>query len=287
VAQPKLRNLKYLMETPVPPAQGWIRTPSGVVLPKSGKGMIVSAAKSGKSWLTLQAAKDIAYGANLFGHPLLTTEPARILLIEAEVGENPLHERIQKVYNDSDWENIGDYLWTVSRDPEIKIDTGTGVRKLEQYISESQPNIIILDPVSRLMEGDDSSNPEVKKVFEHIDYLIEKYHHLGLSVLLTHHQGKSLEEPKDKSVYLNPYRSRGASMWVDAPDMIMSFYRGDNLYPGWSARARFTLRHGEDMPDFSMKINHYRCGAKWVSDDSPSPVESKPRGNLYQQLDLM
>jgi hypothetical protein len=256
--------LEDFMSTAVPAQREWIK---GGFLPKGGKTIIASWAKAGKSWATLQLIKDVCYGNKVFGHPTLEVEgEPRILYIDQEVGQNAVHDRI-KTHVFKNCNSIPPRRFaSVSREPALMLDSFQGMRAMRQYLDQVQPNILILDPLSKIMQGDDSSNVDVRAFFRNIDELLNEYKQLDLSVVITHHNGKPPNEtPKNKLELLDPYKMRGASQFFNDVDAAMMMWRDpENLKPGWRNVTSIRVRHGIDFDPFELYVNHFEMGAQYL-----------------------
>lgn len=253
--------------------------------------MVAAEAKVGKTWTCLQIARDLATSRPIFGHPLFRVEGnPRVHYIEQEVDEDEMHNRIKISMSDLAGSLAPDRLWTTSRQPLLKLDDLHGPRLLRESIKSIRPNILILDPVSRLMYGDDASNKDVDAVFNEIDKLLVEFQDLDLSVILVHHYGKGNRNAKEAEAdRLDPYEMRGASSFKNSPDSILTMiHEGGrkSIQPtgGWKVRTRLTTRHNADIPDFTLGVHlNGMIGVRHVPDkpiDNVRPISSgelKPR----------
>lgn len=284
-AEARLHDAKYparaftdLIAGEVPEVRSWIEPG---VLPKSGKALIGGEAKIGKSWLNLQLGKDTSLRQSVWGHPQMATQGApRILYCEQEINAIEQQVRIKKAFVGVPDERIEGRLWGVSRNTNLKIDNEAGLSHLRYYLDEVQPNILILDPATKLMHGDGSNNRDVTLFWESIDRIIEDYRELELSVVVTHHFGKPSESRSNVMDKLSPYNFRGASVWYDAPDTLITLVMdGDKRADGsWHLLGRCTTRHETQMADFRLGVHAGgQIGVKWLG---LAPKEEKGKRGI-------
>jgi RecA-family ATPase len=233
-----------------------------MLLPKRGKLLLGGESKIGKSFISMQIAKDIALGRTPFGHPSLkVVGRPKILYCEQELGDLGVHSRVQKMFEGVPREQYEGFLFGVPR-INLKIDRPLpDFQILDALIEEVQPNIVILDPASKLMHGDDSSNADVNRFFDAVDNLLDKYSALDLSVIITHHFGKPT---KDNAIEkLSAYNFRGASKWRDDPDTLITAVRDgqkDPVTKGWNLITRWESRHGQELDDCVLKVHNPKYG---------------------------
>ena len=243
-------TFEKILAEPLSETPAWI---GPGVLPKQGKLLLGGEAKIGKSFLALQLAKDLALGRAPFGHPTLFVHGSpRVLLIEKEVGYEGMKVRIHHMFRECETllgTRIG--LFTCRN---FKLDRfNPDLMNLKNLLDTIQPNILIVDPASKLMTGDDSSNADVNHFFDAIDHLLEEYKSLDMSVIVTHHYGKPHKDQVDR---LNSYNFRGASKWKDDPDTLVTCVREE--IPGsksWNLNTRWLTRHHSQIQGCQLRVH--------------------------------
>jgi hypothetical protein len=228
------------------------------VLPKRGTLLFGGLEKIGKSFVGLELARALTTGTPLFGYPGFTTERARVLLVEAEIGKFGLKERVTSVFQKESVNVYGDFFWYVSQEPALRIDTSEGIDNFKSVLDVVQPNVLILDPCANMHSKDENSNSEVGDLFAAIDWLKATYRHNDMSVVLSHHMGKKATY-KDAKIEADPlahHNFRGALRWTAAPDTICTLHRRREIEPhAWELAARWLTRHAEPPPEMSLLVN--------------------------------
>jgi hypothetical protein len=240
------------------------------------------------SFLTKQIVLDAGLSRHVFNHPLMKTVTSpRCLYVEQEVGEAGVHDRVSRMmagFTPEQIEAVHNRLYVVSRDNDIRADTLAGDKRIREYLDEVKPNILFLDPISRLMEGNDSDNREVRLVFANVDRWLEDYKELGLSVVLIHHFGKPNADRNKVMDPLSPFNFRGASDWYNSPDtLITAIGEGDHyekvVLPdkSWKLTMRVETRHNEQLSDFTVWLHRARkLGVEyWGEETAESPPPPK------------
>lgn len=261
---------------PRPVVQHWIEPG---LLPRSGKLLFGGEAKTGKSWSSMSMAYSLASGSPLWGNTAFSATPAKVMILDKELGEETLANRTARFFGplaEDDLDFACKNFVAFTGNPLFKFDNPANRGVLVNLVEEHQPNVIIIDPVSRFLAGSDSNNDDVAHFIETLDVVREKYRHLGLSYVLIHHFKKP--EYDYKGAKVNPgafYNFRGASRWADDADAVVTMQRvdhdGDNH---WKLKCAVTTRHGAGPGEFMLD----------VKPDSLSPVSwSMDQDNIVRK----
>lgn len=230
------------------------------IVTKRGITLFGGEAKIGKSLILGSLARALTVGEAPFLAPGLSVpKRARVLIVDQEVGEWGLQVRMSPMLADLQYEKYEERLWYVTKDTELMLDTPAGVAVLTRHIEQTQPNIVILDPVGKMFTCDENNNVEIAKLGHTLEKLIAKFDHLGLSFILSHHFGKPPKgRDKDDHDPLEAYNFRGASKWKDLPDTLITVSRGDRLgtaHQSWRINMKILPRHAEEPPDMHLTVN--------------------------------
>lgn len=210
-------------------------------LPKQGKAVLYAPPKTGKSFLCLQIGDSIGSGVDLLGLPVTQ---GTVLYIQFELGAEILQGRIHST--GQDYENV--YVGTTFT---MKLDRDAGQRLLWDALEAVKPNVLILDPFYKTLQGDENESSDVRKITDFLDSVIEGF---NCSILVIHHPGKDITRG-----------GRGSSVledWVDSYiEMRKLSKNGEHL------RVKITpklLRHAE-LP--------------------PEPIEAEMRDFVFERVD--
>jgi len=146
-------------------------------LPRMGKAIIYGKAKAGKSYLAAQIARSIGAGIPFLGLP---TERGKVLYLQFELGERVLQDRLQltkQVY-----ENV--FVGTTFS---MKLDKKAGKEQLQRALDAVRPDVVILDPLIKILSGDENESHDVTIITDYLDFMIETFR---CSFLVLHHAGK-------------------------------------------------------------------------------------------------
>ena len=151
--------------------------------------------------LATQLCLSITRGEEWLG---FQTTKCDVLYLQLEVPPAELHERLSLMTANLNGTGHGNFwLWNVSS---MKIDTPGGKATLEATISKLQPNVLVLDPVYKLVTDTNAAGDFI----DTIDTLKEQF---GLSIIMVHHPKKGERE----------------ETWGNADDML-----GDSKFLDWA-----------------------------------------------------
>lgn len=223
------------------------------VLPKRGKLVVGGEPKIGKSFLVLNAALDIALGQPLFNAHYDKNKPilpvygkSRVLLIENEIGEQKLQERMKKLSAERDVELAEFFIQ--SRDMTLRLDDPEGRDKIEAIIQETKPHVVIFDPLAQFHGQDENSAQFMGRVLREVDLWIDKY---GFSVIYVHHTSQPnfiVIEGRKESTRQGAYKLRGSTALFGSVDSVMiveNISSKDAKEP--ILQLSYTLRHDENL----------------------------------------
>lgn len=249
-----VKSLSELVSAPLPEQPAWV---GPAYLPKGGTLLLGAGAKVGKSFCLLEQIRDLCLINPVYGHPtFLPSASPRILYFEQELGEWGLQKRLKRLLRNMP-SKVLEGLTYVSKLPGFMLDTYEGYKKLQEIVTDAKPDILILDPVGRMLEGDDSSNQVVRAFYNHLDKVLLEFP--GLAAIVSHHFRKpGVDETSRNADTLDIHNFRGASQWVGNPDTLASASRRHNSSPcSWFLGMRVQTRQGESPDDFILECNAY------------------------------
>lgn len=214
------------------------------VLRQGHKMSLTGPSKAGKSFALMELAVAISEGMKWFGN---SCEEGKVLYINMEIDSASCFNRFQNIYEGLHL-NIG-----TSPSPKANNIHVWGLRGKSMPLSTLTPYIIemargrgykaiLIDPLYKVMDGDENSNSEVGRMVTCFDQIAGA---TGASVIYAHHFAKGAAG--DKSVI---DRGSGAGAFARDPDAIVTMTQIDQpdevnrVHTAW--RVEFVLR---DFPN--------------------------------------
>ncbi|WP_102342292.1 AAA family ATPase [Galactobacillus timonensis] len=188
-------------------------------------GIISAPPKAGKSWLVLELAIACTAGENHAQWLGLHVAQTPVLYVNLELKDTEVRNRIERIKSARGIDYPLPNLRVLTlRGRAIKItDLVTVLTAMVDQIRATegvQIGLIIIDPLYRIIDGDENSNADVTAAYAQVSALNEQ---TGASVMIVHHYAKgnsALKSVLDRGV--------GAGVFSRAPDCIMTLSRLDN-----------------------------------------------------------
>lgn len=148
-----------------------------------------------------------------------TTAPHKVLILQCEIPKFLFQDRVKKYAagNNNYPQNI--YFIT---EPYIKLDRDYGYAALDRVLNQLMPDVLIIDPLYKVLSGHITDSYDVNKLLDNIDLAVSRYH--CAVIIVTHtrkpqytEEGLPLLHGSDEmlgSVYL--------SAWADS---LLSIYK--------------------------------------------------------------
>ena len=221
---------------------------------RQGRKMIISStSKAGKTHLLIDLMFSFAEGMNWLGH---RCKQCKVLYINLEVSEDTFTKDVLAEYLYKGMVGSGAHLdniclWNLRG----KAD---GISKIKKSIirkaKQIDASVIILDPLYKVMEGDENSNSDVGRMCREFDDIAEQ---TGASIIYAHHYAKG--NSSSKSVI---DRGAGAGAFARDPDAILTLTQLDWFSVNDPGKKAFRLESG--LREFSSidPINLFSHGFK-------------------------
>jgi len=196
-------------------------------MPKHGKTVLYAPPKTGKSYLCLQLARCIGAGDDFLGMP---TQQGRVLYIQFELSPEVLQLRLCSTQLSYDNVFVGTTF-------SMKLDSEAGKQQLYKALNAVNPDVLILDPLYKMMQGDENDSKDMRLIVNTLDEAIEAF---DISVLIVHHPGKDISR-----------MGRGSSVLTDWVDSYIEMKRVQTSNKD-TLRVKLTpklLRHAELPPE--------------------------------------
>lgn len=131
-------------------------------------------------------AIDLAFKLST-GKPWLgfKTTLSTVLVIQLEIPKAAYQKRIQKYALGNKLSPLNNLFFITIRN--LKLDKGWGLALLDQWINEIHPQVIIIDPIFKVVSGRLTDEYDVRQFTDRMDEVIEKH---KASIILIHHEGK-------------------------------------------------------------------------------------------------
>jgi hypothetical protein len=190
--------------------QWWVH---GLV-PKPGKVLVLGAPKAGKSFLLIDLANHIASGKDFLGHK---TQQGRVLYFQVDTGETAWRDMLRQLIESG-----------VRFDPNLALVHPEDVMHpmniqepatrhfFKRALDEFKPDVVILDTIRKVHNGDENDSTEMKIVMDHIEEIFGRY-----ALILVHHTKKipaDVVDPDPASV------SRGSNFLTGDVDSLWLLY---------------------------------------------------------------
>jgi len=211
----------------------------------SGTRMLVYGRyKSYKSMLAIHTSMSIASGRPWFGHQVARRS---VLHCQVEIPEFLFQNRMTKYCagNNCYPENI--YF---SNEPYMKLDRGNSMNHLEIAIQAFKPDVLVIDPLYKVMTGKVEESQDITKFTDEVDRIKDKYH---LTLIIIHHETKDIIT--SQGIFDRGSQSmHGSAYLLNWADTIIKV-EADTLLS--RVRLQFTdMRHAEDIvPDVYAVMN--------------------------------
>lgn len=168
-----------LFWTEVEPEPVWLCEP---LIERGRQVAFYSEAKAGKSLLWLEVAAALASGRAVLGNP--EREPITVVYVDQENTKTDLRERLGKLgYVGEKLEGLAYYSF-----PDLSyLDTETGGRELFALAKYHRGDLVILDTLSRVVEGDENENDTYHNFYRHSGVRLKAD---GIGLVRLDHAGK-------------------------------------------------------------------------------------------------
>lgn len=217
----------------------------GILIPES-RLIIHGKFKSWKSMIAMHTGFCISNGLDWLG---LKTISKPVLIVQIEVAKIPFHTRVVKytTHNISDPDN----MWIVNQ-YNLKLDSAYGLSDLDKAIGNTKAEVVIIDPLYKIVSGDLNDTRDVTKLLDNLDFMREKHH---CSFIIIHHERKS-QGVGDELVERGAEEMTGSQSVANWCDAAVSVHVKSDTYELTRLRMEFTaLRNSPDfMPPMDIEV---------------------------------
>lgn len=237
-----VRSLAQIREDP--PEESAFLVDQGI-LPQGGRLLVTGAPKAGKSIFIENLALSLAAGI-----PFLRTfnvkQPVRVLLLDRELSERSLFDRLNILIEDRPGYRIGEPNLLVDHKTLFRLDAPNSESTLIGLIQANRADVVIFDTAYKFFSGEFDSAAGTKRAFDTVDKAIAE---TGVSIVMTHHHKKKQgthgkEEPPD------PDQVAGSFLWTGWPNAtVLINFLDRRVQSPFNTVASFTAFRDAAPPD--------------------------------------
>lgn len=187
------------------------------VLNVGNKLVLYGKPKTLKSAALKRLMLNLADGTDWLG---FHTVKARTLYVQLELTEYEVQSRLRLMEPTKGAEERCK-IWTTGY---LKLDTPGGMEELDKEIEESCPELVIIDPIYKVLSGDMLKAVTVMPLLDHLDLLLAKY---PIGIVLAHHQRKGAMNDKRGAHDQGAEEMAGAFLFSAWPDTVIGVKRRD------------------------------------------------------------
>ncbi len=186
------------------------------ILRQGHKMLLAGPSKAGKSYALIQLCCAIAEGREWFSWPCAQ---GKIMYVNLELDRASCLHRFKDVYHDLGWEpsNIANIdIWNL-RGKAVPMDKLAP--KLIRRAAKRNYIAIIIDPIYKVITGDENSADQMAKFCNEFDRVCTE---LGAAVIYCHHHSKGLQGQKRSMD-----RASGSGVFARDPDVLLDIIELD------------------------------------------------------------
>jgi len=247
----------FARETPL---HEWLAEP---IIPGGGRSTVIYADKGkGKSDLLLWIATRLVLGLKCFDTK--HDRPLRILYIDNEMTEADLLDRLETfLVTEADIPLLTENLFYYLLPTLAPLDTATGAEQLLGLVDLHQPDLVIVDTITRALSGDENDAGPVKELGHRVTKQLKRK---GINVVYSGHSGKDLDRGQ-----------RGTSEYGGFDELIWQFKR-----PADSNEVTLTAtkKRGTWIPVKVQLARHERVDSDNAYWALPAPTTESPHLGL-------
>lgn len=187
------------------------------ILNVGNKAVLYGKPKTLKSAALKRLMLNVADGTDWLG---FHTARAKVLYVQLELTPYEVQERLKIMTTTLGAEE----RCTIATTNYLKLDTKEGMRELDEAVEKVAPELVIIDPVYKVLSGDMLKAVTVMPLLDHIDQLLDKH---PIGVVLAHHQRKGQMNDKHGAKDQGAEEMAGAFLFSAWPDTVIGVKRRD------------------------------------------------------------
>ncbi len=233
ITEPEVYTLDEFLAKHYPPRANIVG--HGLIIEK---GLTVTGAPSkvGKTILQMQLSQNRGAGEPWLGFP---TTLGRTLYVNAEVIEERFQERWAMMREGHTAPAPGTVHVVSTLGHEVYLNTPEGVDRLRRYIEKACPDLVILDPLTHLLKGNESDPTEMQRFLHNLRTVRASY---KLAISLVHHLRKPPRDPERLYTPSAHDLSGSSLLFREVDAAIIGHVTKDGFL-----QLDFNLRHAADL----------------------------------------
>jgi len=227
---------------------------------KNGFTLIGGMKGIGKSLFVLQMALHLSSGQSGFLNSVIK-KPARILLIQQEISEPGLKQRLEKIRQEKPFNQQGRFFIATTTGNPLKLTNDEHFKRIIKSVKEKRVEVLILDPLSTFNPSGENRFQDMRPILDKISELKTKY---DLGVVITHHISSKINQDNPTAPVNLAGLFRGHTSLTDSADILIGLLRLPNKQRNQSLPLPYhnyciletDLRNGERPEKFVIERDH-------------------------------
>jgi Bifunctional DNA primase/polymerase, N-terminal/AAA domain/Primase C terminal 1 (PriCT-1) len=226
-----------------------------------------------KSWLLANLAWDLSEGKQIFGvrHSkkgflFVPKRPMRVVYFSQEDAEDDFQDRAEIMARAGRTPN--DNFWFVPKNLQMTLDSENGPALVEDELTAAARtaplDLIILDPLRRVLQGDESNSERIAQIWRKLDDWSRAF---NCSFIVAHHVVKPPRQQGQHYDPSSPYVSRGSSDIYAGADAFINVVPGKQKgqpTKGRLLQLHFTTKRSRGISPVSVRVNFETGGVEFV-----------------------
>lgn len=217
---------------------------NGILIPQ-GKIILFGPYKSWKSMTAIDLSFCLSSGKPWLG---FHTTMSSVLVIQLEIPKAAYQDRVRKYALGNKLNPTNLHFVTVRN---LKLDKGWGLAMLDAWITQTQAQVVVVDPIFKVISGRLTDEYDVRQFTDRMDEVIDKHR---VSIVLIHHEGKDWVidgERYDRGADA-AFGSAVFGWWCDSSIELRTESEGSNVVEYSFPLLRLTE---DDIPSFKVRID--------------------------------
>lgn len=156
-----------------------------------GVGLITGRPGVGKTQLAFQFSADLACGRSEFLKWDIPSDGMKVLFVSLEMSTRQLRYLARPIRERYPEPKLNENLMVWSKGDPMALDTAEGQHYFVQLLERYKPDVVVVDSLSLMVDGDLSDDKAVKPAF---DFLKKARNHYDFSVVMVHHHRKKAND---------------------------------------------------------------------------------------------